>query len=510
MKKNKVVIVLASLGIAFTGCTKLEEKLNASVSGQGGGGTAASVLKATYDALRNPVQGQDRFWALQEHTSDEVVGPTRGGDWDDNGIWRVLHNHKWDADHGFVRDTYNEFGKVIFNATDLLRPSFSATAQQQAEARFLRAYANFAWLDGWNQCPYREPGGSPLDDPKVRVGTEALDYIIAEVNAIINDLPTGPAGRANKNAARVLLMKCYLNKGVITNRAAPVFAAADMNQVIALADQIISSGSFSIGSNYFDNFAKNNDVLSTELIFTGQNIGGSESGNIRSRWFCTLHYNQNPSGWNGFTTLSDFYSKFDAADPRRGGNPYPGVTNVSGIRPGFLVGQQFNQNGTALNDRKGNPLAFTPSVALKETGNNLEVTGIRVIKYPPDYTSGDNVDNDAVLYRYADVLMMKAEAILRGGTPTAVAPTTPLALVNAVRTPRGIAALPSINLDGLIDERGREFYWEGMRRQDMIRFGKFLLAKQLKPGVSDNKYLLFPIPNEQLAANPNLKQNPGY
>jgi starch-binding outer membrane protein, SusD/RagB family len=155
-------------------------------------------------------------------------------------------------------------------------------------------------------------------------------------------------------------------------------------------------------------------------------------------------------------------------------------------------------------------LVFTPAVALKETGNNLEVTGIRVIKYPIDYTSGDNSDNDYVLYRYSDVLLMKAEAILRGGTPTAVAPVTPLALVNAVRARVSATALPSVNLDQLSDERGREFYWEGMRRTDMIRFGKFLGPRILKAGTSDSKYLLFPIPNEQLAVNPNLVQNPGY
>jgi starch-binding outer membrane protein, SusD/RagB family len=346
--------------------------------------------------------------------------------------------------------------------------------------------------------------------PKVRKGVAALDYIISELNAIMNDLPNGPAYLANKNGAKVMLMKCYLNKGVYTNRANPVFAAADMNQVIALADQIIQSGSYSLTANYFDNFAPNNDAIGSELIYSLQNIGGSSSGNVRSRWFCTLHYNQNPSGWNGFTTLADFYSKFDAADARRGGNAYPGVTNVSGIRPGFLVGQQFDQNGVALKDRKGAPLAFTPTVSLKETGNNLEVTGIRVIKYPPDYTSGDNSNNDYVVYRYTDVLMMKAEAILRGGTPTAVAPTTPLAIVNQVRARAGAAALGSVNLDQLCDERGREFYWEGMRRTDQVRFGKFLLPNSLKPGTSDNKYLIFPIPNQQLAVNANLTQNPGY
>jgi starch-binding outer membrane protein, SusD/RagB family len=509
MKKNFIRILAVTALVSAGGCTKLEEKLNGSIPEQASGSAnVASLLQASYDNLRGPFQDQARLWAAQEHTSDEAAGPTRGGDWDDNGIWRVLHRHTWDADHAFLRDTYSDLGKIIFGTTDLLR--FSPTASQGAQARYLRAFATLAMLDGWDQCPYREPGGSPLELPKVRKGTAALDYVISELNAIMNDLPNGPAYTANKNGAKVMLMKCYLNKAVYTNRANPVFAAADMNQVIVLADQIISSGSYSLTSNYFDNFAPTNDALSSELIYSLQNIGGSSSGNVRSRWFCTLHYNQNPSGWNGFTTLADFYSKFDAADLRRGGNAYPGVTNVSGIKPGFLVGQQFDQNGVALKDRKGAPLAFTPTVSLKETGNNLEVTGIRVIKYPPDYTSGDNSNNDYVVYRYTDVMMMKAEAILRGGTPTAVAPTTPLAIVNAVRARAGASALASVNLDQLSDERGREFYWEGMRRTDQVRFGKFLLPNSLKSGTSDNKYLIFPIPNQQLAVNSNLTQNPGY
>lgn len=505
--KNIILKIMVITAVSFiAGCTKLDTQLNGSISDPGSSGSGAtSVLKATYDACRNPYQDQARLWCLQEHTSDEACGPTRGGDWDDNGIWRVLHQHKWDADHAFIRDSYGDLGKIIFNATDLLR--LSPTAQQEAEARFLRAFATLSMLDGWDQCPYREPGGNPLDYPLVRKGTAALDWIISEITAIMGNLPNGPANIANKNAAKVLLMKCYLNKAVYANRTAPVFAAADMNQVISLADQLTASG-YTLSSNYFDNFAPGNDAISPEDIFTFKNIGGSESGNVRSRWFCTLHYNQNPSGWNGFTTLSDFYSKFEAVDKRRGGNPYPGMTQ--GVLPGFLIGQQYNGSGVALNDRKGNPLIFTSTVALKETGNNLEVTGIRVVKYPIDYTSGDNANNDYVVFRYADVLLMKAEAILRGGTPTAVAPTTALAAVNLVRARVNATPLTSVNLDQLSDERGREFYWEGMRRTDMIRFGKFLAPRVLKLGTSDSKYLLFPIPNQQLAVNPNLVQNPGY
>jgi len=511
--KYKKLILLTIPATLFFSCTKLEEGFNGDLTqGQIGGGGSANVdalLTGIYNSMRLPYQDQSRWWAAEEHTSDEVLGPTRGGDWDDNGVWRLLHVHKWDGNHSFLASTYDDLGGVVFGGTDILQ--FGPSAQQAAEARFLRAFANFSWLLGWNQISYREPGGDPLALPNVRVGRDGLDYIISELNEILADLPDGPTNRANKNAAKVLLMKCYLNKGTISaaaddplaNRQNPTFDAADMQQVITLADQIINSGKYALADNYFDNFAKNNDAISTENIFTAENVGGSSSGNVRSRWFCTLHYNNNPSGWNGFTTLSDFYDKFEANDLRRS-QEYDGVTDVSGIKPGFLIGQQYDQNGVALKDRTGAPLAFTREVSSIERGSNLEVTGIRVIKYPIDYTSGDNSDNDYVYSRYADVLLMKAEALLRTGDAGGA-----LTLVNEIRAKRGVAGLASLSLDQLLDERGRELYWEGFRRTDLIRFGKYLDVWQEKPE-DDPKNLLFPIPFRQLAANPNLVQNPGY
>lgn len=506
MKYTKLLYLTIPTFMLFS-CTKLDEKFRGDLTQAqvGGGGSASTdaLLTGVYNAMRTPYQDQSQVWAAQEHTSDEAIGPTRGGDWDDNGVWRVLHLHRWDGDHLFLRNTFESLGGIIYASTDMLR--FSPSASQAAQAKFLRAFAMYSMLDGWNVVVYREPGSNILDLPKVFVGTDALDFIITEVNSIMNDLPDGPAYVANKDAAKVFLMKCYLNKGVIVNRQSPTFDNADMAQVIALADEIIGSGKYSLSADYFDNFAPTNDVKgAAENIFTAQNIGGSSSGNVRSRWFCTLHYNQNPSSWNGFTTLSDFYNKFDANDIRRS-ESYAGVTDVSGIHPGFLIGQQYDQNGTALKDRGGNPLAFTPEVKAIETGSNLEVTGIRVIKYPIDYKSGDNADNDYVYYRYADVLLMKAEALLRSGGSASDA----VGLVNQVRERAGLADLASISLDQLIDERGREFYWEGNRRTDLIRFGKFLTPWQEKP-TDDPKYLLFPIPNQQLAANANLVQNPGY
>lgn len=501
----KKIFIISIAAFTLVGCTKLNEELGSQLTDVGGSGgvNAADVLRGAYDAMRLPYQDQSRVWAAQQHTSDETIGPTRASDWDDNGVWRVMHTHQWDPNHAFLADTYRDLGRIIFSTTDLLR--LSPTPQQAAEGRMLRAMAMFSLVDGWNKVPYRENTVDPDEIPKVRVGTEALDFIISELNAIIPALPDAPANRCNKNGARALLMKCFLNKGTIADRASPTFPAADMNQVITLANTIMA-GPYSLTPNYYNNFAPANNSLSSENIWTAENIGGSSSGNVRARWRCTMHYNQNPDGWNGFTTLSDFYNKFGATDTRRSAD-FAGQTNVSGVKVGFLVGQQFDQNGVALKDRTGAPLAFTPEVKISETGKNLEVTGIRVVKYPIDYVGGDNANNDYVYLRLADVMLMKAEAILRGGTdPNG---QTPLQIVNMIRTRAGAATLSSVNLDQLLDERGRELYWEGWRRQDLIRFGKFLNAWQEKPA-SDPRNLIFPIPARSVAANPNLVQNPGY
>jgi hypothetical protein len=188
---------------------------------------------------------------------------------------------------------------------------------------------------------------------------------------------------------------------------------------------------------------------------------------------------------------------------------------ANGINVGFLIGQQYNYiNGAALTDRPGAPLFFTPDVKNLETSANLEVTGIRPIKYFPDWPNYFSPNNDFVFFRLPDVLLMKAEAILRGGTATNAGSygNTATLIVNAIRTDpsRGASALSSVSLDNIIDERGRELWLEGWRRQDLIRFKKFLQPFQEKNYVSDPKYLIFPIPDEQLAVNPNLNQNPGY
>jgi len=177
---------------------------------------------------------------------------------------------------------------------------------------------------------------------------------------------------------------------------------------------------------------------------------------------------------------------------------------------GFFAGQQYNwsTNKPLMARNPANaPLVFTREVTIRTSGATLETAGIRPMKYAFDYAVTGQRNNDWVVFRYADVLLMQAEAILRGGTGTA---TEALGLVNTIRTNRGVNNLTALTLDNLLDERARELYWEGWRRQDLIRFGKFLLAWQEKAADADPKTLVYPIPSQQIAVNPNLKQNTGY
>lgn len=500
----KIKLLSLFMLVSLFSCTDLDEELRQDISFEEFAETqnVDALLEAAYRGLELPFMDQSRFWAAQQHTTDETIGPTRGPDWDDNGIWRVLHDHTWDADHAFLGNTFNELLQVVFTTTNLLQ--FGPDASQEAQARFLRAFVMLSIVDGWDQVPFREVGENLLNPPSVLSGPAAVDFVISEVNEIMNDLPDGPAYVANKDAAKVLLMKAALNKGTYSNRANPTFDGGDMNTVISNADAIINSGKYSLDDVYFDNFAPDNNNASSELIYTGESRGGERSGNVASRWMCGLHYAQNPSGWNGFTTLGDFYMSFEDDDQRKSYD-YPGMKEVAGINSGFLFGQQVDAEGNELMDRKGNKLAFTKEVDLVETGDNLEITGVRVMKYVIDYDNPTNpVDNDYVFYRYADVLLMKAEALLRTGDEAGAR-----ALVNEIRSARGTSELSSLDLDELLAERGRELYWEGHRRTDLIRFGRFLDAWQEKPA-SGPERLLFPIPATALSVNPNLQQNPGY
>jgi starch-binding outer membrane protein, SusD/RagB family len=382
-----------------------------------------------------------------------------------------------------------------------------------AQARLLRGFLLWQVADLYGATPWRDidSGGDILSAPEVITRAAAIDTVISDLNKAADVLPTRAASgypskdaTFNKEAAWGLLAKVYLNRFIYTGAATP--PASDMDAVISNVDKVINSGSFSLapGAEYFSkNFGVGNQA-STESVFAIVNTQG-DGGEFGSRVHMTLHYNSGPSGWNGFTTIADFYNKWDQNDKRFSAEGTPAMKEKTGVKFGFLVGQQFDKDNKPLTDRAGNPLIFTLNVAPQGNG---EVEGVRVLKYEPDFAGSTQFSSvDYPFLRYADLLLCKAEALWRKGGGDAPAIT----IINQVRANRGVPDITVIAANGqqILDERGFELYWEGHRRTDQIRFNDFNRAWTNK-GVTPATKKLFPYPQGAVDTNPNLTQNPGY
>jgi starch-binding outer membrane protein, SusD/RagB family len=504
MKNNNIIksILFTSALLLGISCTNLDEEiLDGYNSDLRSGGTvnSTSLLQSAYEDLRN-FQEMGQMFTMDEMSADGLVGPTRGGDWDDNAKWRQFHVHSWGSDNSEIIYAWNNLlgsvhkcNLVAWNSTD---------PEQVKQARFLRAFNYYKVIDLFGQAPYRERGSNIEDNPKSWSRPEATAFVIKELEDIISSLPPRVADQpniVNSDAGHFLLAKLYLNKAVFNaaNPAGPyTFDPADMNKVVQHVDAINSS----LTSDYWDNFAPTNNT-SPELLFVSKNVLGT-SGNIQSRWRMSMHYNQTPSGWNGFASLAEYYNRFDATDKRRN-KTSPAIIANLGNPIGFQQGQMYAPGGTtALKDRNGAPLFYTSQVKMITGGETLETAGIRTQKYEPDMQNLGAPANDYVLMRYSDALLMKAEAIVRGASGDATA------IMTQITNRAGITALAA-TLDNIYLERGRELWYEGWRRNDMIRFGKFLAPRELKPYTSNSKYVLYPLPADALF-NPNFKQNPGY
>ncbi|GEL09940.1 Starch-binding associating with outer membrane [Flavobacterium glycines] len=508
MKKN--IILLAGAILTLTSCS-LSEELNDSITKEASNNILGSdqALSSAYQQLRS-FQNNDNQLMLQEHPSDEMAGPTRGSDWDDNGTWRALHLHTWTPDNAKILGSWEQLYKGLAFAIDA--QSFTGiTASQKAQAVFLQSLYTFYITDIFGQVSMREPGESVSNLPSKNLKrTEAIDYAIQILEAQLANLPDGTAATsyiANKNAGNALLAKMYLNRAVYKAtdatgkpQAGPyTFPAADMDKVITYSDAAMVGRT--LQTNYFENFGPTNGEVSTELIFTAKNTN-TEGGQIHSLSLGSLHYNQTPSGWNGFVALTDLYNKFEAQDKRRSAS-VPGFTDKHGLLAGILEGPQVDEKGTPILKRDSpGQLIFSQDFSLT---NSTEEKGMRVVKYLPDYNKPTQASNDFVFLRLGDVMLMKAEALARKAN-TADA----LVIVNTLRVKRGATSLVSLTLQDILNERSRELYWEGHRRQDQIRFATFNAAVQGRTTVTDAHVLIFPIPLAKLAANPNLFQNPGY
>ena len=526
------VLVLAS-------CTDLEIDESDSVITEGFQGLAdpASAVDQLYGNVAGQLGDQANVYAMREVTTDALLIPTRGADWGDNGRWRKLHQHEWGLEETDILTPFEQFNSNQLLASQILDDRSSPSAADEANASFLRAYSMWTILDLYGQVPFRDTQLPSSSVPEVLSGAAAVDFILADLDAAIAGLPTVAAGsgdplqRASKAAARFLKARVLLNRHIYDNQltgGGGTASSADMSEVISLVDAITADG-FALETGYFDIFR---DAPDNETIWWTPSAVGN-------RIFNGLHYNSTSiggGGWNGFSTLAEYYDLFegdansnrvetdltalDGQEERRGGVPSEGLPftgrpgtedadgfeNGSNVGFGFLIGQQYALDGTALTDRQGNPLTFKRDF-LDGNGspnliNNDETTGIRVMKYNPRF---GGFTGHSIQFRYADAHLMKAEAMLRsGGNPTA--------MVNELRTIRGVAPLGSVGEAELADERARELYIEGDRRTSMIRFGQYLRDWEFKGSseVGNSTRLLFPIPLPQLLANPNLVQNPGY
>ena len=531
IKQTAIYTAAIAVSLGAASCSKLDEKVfgSKSVISASAGSAATADLKSVYEAT-NTLVGQGNWYALQEHSTDELLGPTRGTDWDDFGTWRKIHLHAVDGAHNQLFDTWNGINGGLFKATIVAE---KGTAAEQPAGKFLRAFLATQVMDLFGQVPYRAAADGPDVIPAVKTRAEAFDWILTDVNAAIAGLPSKVANTdsrfATKQAAQFLKARLLLNKAVYKqdpkNPAgfkSTDFAAADMNEVIKLVDEITASG-VTLAANYWDNFVWDNNTKSKELIYTR---GGADAdkdpkhgGTINVNFATGMgsHYNQSFSGWNGFTTTADFYSSFDTADQRRQSN-IAGYTELTGMNAGFMAGQQYTYNDAKneknigvkrkVLDRASGDLVFTPDVSLFFS---TESKGIRTMKYPMEYKASDNSftgKNDYVFFRHADAMLMKAEAILRGGTATGG--ETALSIVNTLRKRSGAPALTAVTLPDLLAERGRELYLEAVRRPDLIRFGKYNDPVNERAAKSDPSRVVYPIPNQAVSSNPNLKQNFGY
>lgn len=519
IKKSGFWIPSVILGIFMTACSlDIEETDSVFIDSSGGSPIfngvedPAGSLTSIYNNISGQAGDQANLYALTEVSTDELVVPTRGTDWGDNGVWRTIHVHTWGPTHPQILAVWNDKNGAVLRCTEVIDPLSEATAVQVAEAKFARAYNMWIVMDFWGQVPFRNPTDGQDVLPTVMTRSEAYDMIVDDLTDAIDDLPVGSVSAANKSrpvksTARFLLAKVKLNAEVYKGS----YGATDLQDVIDLVDDIEGDG-YSLVEDYFSIFV-GPDYTNADVIWNVPAGAGNRMWN-------GLHYNQTHpdntgGGWNGFSTLAEFYDKFEGPandnslgqgqEERRGFTHTLASTNGTnrGFGYGFQFGQMYGWSGTEavpLETRNGQPLIFTKEMP-GLVGNN-EVTGARLLKYSP---ANGAFTNGVVMARFADAHLMRAEAMLRlGQTANALTEVNELRALRA-NTP----ALVALDLAEMLDERGRELYTEGWRRNDMIRFGTFHLAKEFKPetGTFVN---LFPIPSGALLSNPNLVQNPGY
>lgn len=463
-------------------------------------------------------------------TTDEAIIPIRGGNWYDGGLWENMYDHTWTATDTDLYNVWKYLYKVIVLSTKSLetieKHKALLTEQQRvdyaAEVRAVRAMYYYYAMDMFGRIPILQSSTQKTADIRQSNRSDVFWYVVKELQDVApllanehSNLQGNYYGRVTRPVAWFLLAKLSLNAEVYTDDDWTDSSRPDGKTIMFDIEgnkknawqtcvhycDLITAAGYTLEADYTKNFAVHNEG-STENIFTipldkilylnefhylfrsrHYAHGGAYSGASENGTCATLH----TMAVNGFGT--------DTPDARLDMNFYTGKVEVDG-------------KYVTLDD--GTPLEYKPLAVEKNLTASpyLETAGARMKKYEVDrtaYSDGRMPDNDIVLYRYADVLLMKSEAKVRNGESGDEE-------MNAVRSRVGMPSL-SATLDNLLNERLLELVWEGWRRQDMIRFGTY--GKQYDihtPSEADKKgyTTVFPIPEKAHELNPNLKQNPGY
>lgn len=536
--KRLYIIITAAVAISLASC--LDEHPKDQVDQSSIYGSANDIYVNAVASLYNYIgsnveseglQGTCRgVWDYNTFTTDEAMNPIRGGDWYDGGLWQNLYQHTWGDDDTYLYNIWKYLYKVIVLTNQSLavigQNSNLLTASQrqsfEAEVRAVRAMFYYYAMDMYGRIPLLTTSDVSIADVSQSQRSIVSRYIVDELQAVAPYLPNEHSnlegdyyGRITQPVVYFLLAKLSLNAEVYTDdnwtdssrpNGASIYFTVDGNQLNAwqtcqyYCNKITQAG-YTLAANYADNFAVHNEN-SPENIFTipmDKNFYAAEYHYI----FRSLHYKHggaySRASENGtsatLSTVRAFGYGTDNVDSRFYANFYADTVYVDGQK--------------VMLD-SGEPLVYRPlEVQMNLTYSKyIQTAGARVAKYEIDraaYADGKLPSNDIVVFRYADVVLMKAEAKVRNGEDGS-------AEFNAIRERAGMP-LREATLDNLLAERRLELMWEGWRRQDLVRFGRFHTAYDQRTPVDgeQNGYTtVFPIPQKTLDLNDNLTQNPGY
>lgn len=504
--KNKIISILAlSALVAMSSCTNLDETLYDKAPMDDYGKTdkeIQTIVGGAYASLRgfsDADQGGTNCYPTCEYVfflnacaSDEACIPTRGTDWNDGGRYRDVQRHTWAADNIMILSSWKYCFQGIASVNSVIyqvdKSELTAESKNivKAELRGIRAYYYTQLIDQFGNVPIVDSfEGSELPANSSRA--DVFKFIEQELTEIMPLLPeTKTYGRFTQAVANSLLARLYLNAEVYTG-------TARWQDCLNACDKVTG---YSLEPNYFSSFKTANET-SAEIIFSipYDHKSGTVGNYLASM---TYHYNQkfafSPNGtypWcgNGISAQPGLYSSFDADDIRRNS---------------LLIGDQINMStGSVIMMDNGNPLTYTEEISNYE--NALQNEGARLHKYEVQADDQWERDNDWVLIRYAEIIMMKAEANYRlGFTANAVS------FVNELRNRVGLANLTNVDLETLDTEWKHEFVFEGLRRTVNIRFGTFFKPWWEKPTNTATTRGIYPIPASVLEMNGKLIQNPGY